>query len=113
MNKNHLAHKAATSRYASVRRAKAERAGDDGSGNAHTEQPVDNIHEQYLTRREAARYVREILGRPISFSTASKLAAVGEFAPAALWWGRRPLYRRDDLRSWAEARSRSTKECGT
>ena len=46
----------------------------------------------------------------MSFSTAAKLAAQGEFAPAALWWGRRPLYRRDDLRAWAEARSRLTKE---
>jgi hypothetical protein len=42
----------------------------------------------------------------MSFSTASKLAALGEFAAPALWWGRRPLYTREDLRAWAEARSR-------
>jgi hypothetical protein len=66
---------------------------------------------EYLTRREAARYVNDELGRPMSFSTASKLAALGEFAPAALWWGRRPLYTRDSLRTWAEARSRPAKEC--
>jgi hypothetical protein len=64
---------------------------------------------EYLTRREAARYVNDELGRPMSFSTASKLAALGEFAPQALWWGRRPLYTRDSLRAWAEARSRPAK----
>lgn len=35
----------------------------------------------------------------MSFSTASKLAALGEFAPPAVWWGRRPLYTRVDLRA--------------
>jgi hypothetical protein len=71
---------------------------------------TDRPLSEYLTRRQAADYIREELGRPMSFSTASKLAALGEFAPAALWWGRRPLYKRDDLRRWAQARSRSTKE---
>jgi hypothetical protein len=45
-----------------------------------------------------------VLGRPMSFSTATKLAALGEFAAPALWWGRRPLYTREGLRSWAERR---------
>jgi hypothetical protein len=67
---------------------------------------TDKPPGEYLTRRQAAEYIREVLGRPFSFSTASKLAALGEFAPPALWWGRRPLYKRDDLRAWAEARSR-------
>jgi hypothetical protein len=61
---------------------------------------------EYLTRRQAADYIRDLLGRPMSFSTASKLAALGEFAPPVLWWGRRPLYTRDGLRAWAEGRSR-------
>jgi hypothetical protein len=64
---------------------------------------------EYLTRRQAAEFVRDQLGRPMAFSTASKLAALGEFAEPAIW-GRRPLYTRDDLRAWAEARSRPTKE---
>ncbi len=64
---------------------------------------------EFLTRRQSADYVREVLGRPMSFSTASKLAAQGEFAQPALFWGRRPLYRRDDLRAWADARSRPRK----
>jgi hypothetical protein len=68
---------------------------------------------EFLTRRQAADYVRDELGRPMSFSTASKLAAQGEFAKAALWWGRRPLYTRSDLRVWAQARSRPTKEIAT
>jgi hypothetical protein len=65
---------------------------------------------EYLTRRQAAAYVNYELGRPMSFSTASKLAALGEFAEPALWWGKRPLYTRDALRTWAEARSRVTNE---
>ena len=67
---------------------------------------------EFLTRREAADYIRNILGRPMSFSTASKLAALGEFAQPVTWWGRRPLYSREDLRAWTEARSRSTKVPG-
>jgi hypothetical protein len=61
---------------------------------------------EYLTRRQAADYIRDVLGRPMSFSTAQKLAALGEFAEPALWWGRRPLYHREALRAWTEARSR-------
>jgi len=67
---------------------------------------TDRQPAEYLTRRQSADYIREELGRPMSFSTASKLAALGEFAAPALWWGRRPLYTREDLRAWAEARSR-------
>jgi hypothetical protein len=67
----------------------------------------DRPAAELLTRRQAAEFIRDVLGRPMSFSTASKLAALGEFAPPALWWGRRPLYTRDDLRAWTEARSRS------
>lgn len=70
----------------------------------------DRPLSEYLTRRQAAEYVNNELGRPMSFSTASKLAALREFAEPAVWWGRRPLYTRDDLRTWAEARSRPTKE---
>jgi hypothetical protein len=61
---------------------------------------------EYLTRRQAPDFIRDMLGRPMSFSTASKLAALGEFAPPVLWWGRRPLYTRDGLRAWAEGRTR-------
>jgi hypothetical protein len=67
----------------------------------------------YLTRRQAADYIREELGRPMSFSTASKLAALGEFASVAIWWGRRPLYTREDLKAWANARSRAPQSTTT
>jgi hypothetical protein len=67
---------------------------------------------KYLTRHQAAEYIRDVLGRPMSFSTASKLAALGEFAPPAVWWGRRPLYSRDGLRQWTEARTRTAGRCG-
>lgn len=61
---------------------------------------------EYLTRRQGTDFIREELGRPLSFSTTQKLAAQGEFAQPALYWGRRPLYTRESLRAWAEARSR-------
>jgi len=68
---------------------------------------ADNrLATELLTRRQAAEFIRDVLGRPMSFSTASKLAALGEFALPAVWWGRRPLYQREDLRAWAEVRSR-------
>jgi hypothetical protein len=75
-----------------------------------TPRAMPESEPEHLTRRQAAEYVRDILGRPFSFSSATKLAAMGEFAQPALWWGRRPLYTRDDLRRWVEARSRPTKE---
>lgn len=59
---------------------------------------------EYLTRREAAGFIRTVLGRPFSFSTATKLSALGEFAQPAVWWGRRPLYTREGLRAWVAAR---------
>jgi hypothetical protein len=72
------------------------------SSTGATDRPV----RECLTRRQAADFIRDELGRPMSFSTASKLAALGEFAQPAVWWGRRPLYTRLDLRRWVEARSR-------
>ena len=88
---------------------------DEGAEeSAITDPVVDVVREQlneYLTRRQAAEYIRDILGRPFSFSTANKLAALGEFAQPALWWGRRPLYTRGALRQWVEARSRPTSGC--
>jgi hypothetical protein len=55
----------------------------------------DQSTAEYLTRRQAADYIHIVLGRPFSFSTAAKLAALGEFAQPAVWWGRRPLYTRE------------------
>jgi hypothetical protein len=70
---------------------------------------TDRPLSEYLTRRQAAEFIHDELGRPMSFSTASKLAALGEFAEPALWWGKRPLYTRGSLRTWADARSRPMK----
>ena len=71
-----------------------------------TPSPASRAPEgEYLTRHQAAEYIRDVLGRPMAFSTASKLAALGEFAAPAVWWGRRPLYTRDGLREWAKART--------
>jgi hypothetical protein len=59
-----------------------------------------------LTRREAAEFITVGLGMPLAFSTLAKLCALHEGPPVARRWGRRPLYLRDDLRAWAEKRSR-------
>jgi hypothetical protein len=64
---------------------------------------------EFLTRQQAAEFIRDELGRPFSFSTATKLASLGEFAEPAIWWGRRPLYRAEDLRAWVDARSTRTR----
>jgi hypothetical protein len=61
-----------------------------------------------FTRAEAAEFVAVELGFPLSFSTLEKLCALREGPPVARWWGRRPLYARNDLKAWAEARSRKT-----
>jgi hypothetical protein len=66
--------------------------------------------ERYLTRREGVEFIRQELGIPIAFSTAEKLAALGEFAEPAVWWGRRPLYTRDGLREWVVNRARPRRE---
>jgi hypothetical protein len=39
---------------------------------------------EFQTRRQAADYIRDVLGYPMSFSTASKLAAQGEFVTPAV-----------------------------
>jgi hypothetical protein len=59
-----------------------------------------------LTRREAASYVNNELGHPLSFSTLTKLCALGEGPPVARLWGRRPLYERTSLRAWVEMRGK-------
>jgi hypothetical protein len=59
-----------------------------------------------LTRHEAALYINNELGRPMSFSTLQKLCAWGEGPPVATWWGRRPLYSREGIRAWTENRGR-------
>ena len=82
----------------------------DNRESSDTPLALPRSEPEHLTRRQAADYIRDVLGRPFSFSTATKLAALGEFAQPVLWWGRRPLYRPADLRAWAEARSRPTKE---
>jgi hypothetical protein len=113
MNKNHVLYGPSKSCYPGDREAEVKDADNDSPDVKHGGRTIDKLREQlneYLTRRQAAQYIRDILGRPFSFSTASKLAAQGEFAQPAMWWGRRPLYTRDDLRAWAEARSRPVKE---
>jgi hypothetical protein len=59
----------------------------------------------YRTRHEAAEHLQS-RGYPISFSTLTKLCALGEGPEPAAWWGSRPLYTDPILDAWAEARCR-------
>lgn len=103
MSKTDLAYQPSTLGYPHPPQSTGD--GSDVSPAPIPDAPRDRLTE-YQTRRQAADYIRDVLGYPMSFSTASKLAAQGEFATPAVWWGRRPLYRAADLRAWAEARSR-------
>ena len=77
---------------------------------ATTLRPTDDRRlGEFLTRRQAAEFIRDELGRPISFSTASKLAALGEFAEPACG-GDAVHFTRGGAHICAEARSRPTKE---
>jgi hypothetical protein len=88
----------------------AQSAGSTGDVSAARTLDAERERDaEFLTRRQAAGYIRDKLGRPMSLSTAAKLAAQSEFATPALMWGRRPLYTREGLRAWAEARSRKPK----
>jgi hypothetical protein len=69
------------------------------------EKVVPRLPGAYRTRREAAEYLQS-RGYPISFSTLTKLCAIGEGPEPAVWWGPRPLYTDEILDAWAEARSR-------
>jgi len=62
-----------------------------------------------LMRAEAAQYIDRELGRPMAFSTLQKLCALHEGPPVAEYWGRRPLYSREDLKAWVEARGGKTR----
>lgn len=55
-----------------------------------------------LTREKAAQYLTE-LGYPITKGCLAKLAVSGG-GPAYRHWGRRVLYRPEDLLSWIEER---------
>jgi hypothetical protein len=88
---------------------------------SRTDRPCDNLFaitpaarqakpaDALLTRKELSEYITNELGRPLSFSTLSKVCALGEGPPVYEWWGRFPLYRREDGRAWADARARKMK----
>lgn len=70
--------------------------------------------ERRFTRREAATILTEN-GYPIAPTTLAKYASIGG-GPIFDSFGRRPLYRADDLMTWARERSsgprRSTSDPG-
>jgi hypothetical protein len=58
---------------------------------------------QYLRRKEAANFVRQTWGIPCAPQTLAKLAVIGG-GPVFRKAGRFPLYSREDLNRWAEAK---------
>ena len=71
--------------------------------------------ERRFNRRQAADYLTD-QGFPIAATTLAKYASVGG-GPVFESFGRRPLYRPDDLMGWARERStgprRSTADQGS
>jgi len=62
-----------------------------------------HLREKLLRRKAAAKYLSEVRGLQIAPQTLAKYACSG-FGPTFQKWGRHPLYRREDLDVWADAR---------
>lgn len=73
------------------------------------------INRPRLRRKDVPEYLRIKYGIDIARTTLNKLATIGG-GPAMQYSGRIPLYHKDDLDAWAEARLskpvRSTAERG-
>ena len=59
--------------------------------------------KERLTRKEAAEYLTEVLGTPVSFKTLQKYATVGG-GPRYQKFGRRVVYTQEWLREWTESK---------
>ena len=59
-----------------------------------------SIH--YLTRKEAARYIAKVIGRPMSHMTLATLASKGG-GPLYCKIGRQTFYEIEDLVAWVDA----------
>lgn len=71
-----------------------------------TSTPICSFHmssRPSLRRKEVPAYLQEKHGIDIAYATLEKLATIGG-GPAMQYSGRIPLYHRDDLDAWAEAR---------
>jgi hypothetical protein len=60
--------------------------------------------DRYLSRQEASDYLKA-RGLAIAASTLSKMVSTHE-GPPVCRWGRKPLYRAEDLDRWIERRIR-------
>jgi len=65
--------------------------------------PQSKRHARYFRRDEAASYLTETYGFPVSRAWLAKLATVGG-GPVYRKAGRFPLYSKADLDTWAEGR---------
>ncbi|PRD40432.1 hypothetical protein C5748_27025 [Phyllobacterium phragmitis] len=78
-------------------------------------EPAHTTSRPRLRRKEVPAYLQDRHGIDIAYATLEKLATIGG-GPAMQYAGRIPLYHRDDLDLWAEARLskpvRSTSERG-
>ena len=61
---------------------------------------IVRIADQLLDRFDAAQFIRETVGVPIEAVDLERHAKAGT-GPVFRRWGRRPLYRRSDLTTWA------------
>jgi hypothetical protein len=61
---------------------------------------IVGIADQLLDRFDAAQFIRETVGVPIEAVDLERHAKAGT-GPVFRRWGRRPLYRRSDLTTWA------------
>ena len=64
---------------------------------------MSNDDDRPLTRREAAQWLQEH-GYPIQAATLAKRATIGG-GPQYVKFGRRPLYSKQDLLTWARSRT--------
>jgi hypothetical protein len=64
--------------------------------------------ERLIHRGEISQLLKTTLGVELGRSTIAKLfsPAVGQGCKPACYWGRRPLYRVDDVLAWAKSRLR-------
>ena len=64
---------------------------------------IDRLNRPRLRRKDVPEYLASKHGIYVAVSTLNKLATIGG-GPAMQYAGRIPLYHRDDLDAWAEAK---------
>lgn len=67
---------------------------------------MDTGNPRFCDAFEENWWISDESGFPLSYATATKLGALREFCGRrCMYWGRRPMHRREDLQAWAVARA--------